>query len=254
MQNLKEILDELVKKYETTEFIKNDPVGFLHKFETKQDIEIAGIISSALAYGKREAFIEKLKIIYSILGDSPYDFCMEFDKNKYEKYFQNFKYRFNTGADIICLLEKLHFFYRGNNSLESFVEKMLANSENKAKQAVAIISDMLCENICEKSYCYLFPHPKANSACKRLNLFLKWMVRKSCVDRGIWEVLKPSDLIIPLDVHVAKVSRHLKLTSRKSNDWQTAEEITSKLREFDANDPVKYDFALFDIGIEKIDV
>ena len=252
MNKLKQILDELVLKYETPDFIKNDPVGFLHKYQTKQDIEIAGIISSALAYGKREAFIEKLKYIHALLGENPLDFCLNFDKKNCEKYFQNFKYRFNTGADIVFLLEKLHYFYTNNSSIDKFVETNIISNQEKAKQAVAIIASLLCENIYSKSYCYLFPHPKANSACKRLNLFLKWMVRKSCVDRGIWQSLKPRDLIIPLDVHVAKISRNLKLTTRKSNDWQTAEEITAKLREFDPLDPVKYDFALFDIGIEKL--
>ncbi len=252
MENLKSKLDELVKKYETPAFIDSDPIRFLHQQTGKQNFEISGLISSSLAYGKREAFIEKLKYIHKILGSSPYDFCLNIDKKSCEHYFKDFKYRFNTGEDICYLLEKLHHFYNQNSSLDEYIQKNLSTKNKSAKEIITLLSDMLCSGISSKSYCYLFPNPSSNSACKRLNLFLKWMVRKSPVDIGIWDCMESKDLIIPLDVHVGNVSRALKLTQRKSNDWQTAEEITAKLREFDPNDPVKYDFALFDIGIEKI--
>ncbi len=254
MDNLKTRFDELVKKYETPDFIKSDPVQFLHKYKRFQDIEIAGIIASVFAYGKREAFLEKLNYIFHILGSSPYGFCIDLDKNAVRHYFKDFKYRFNTGEDVILLLETLHRFYNENENIDNFLLQNFKSENEKAKQAVSIISEEMTKTTQSKSYCYLFPSPKSGSACKRLNLFLKWMVRKSPVDAGIWKSLEPKDLIIPLDVHVARVSRGLKLTSRKSNDWQTAEEITSRLREFDAFDPIKYDFALFDIGIEKIEV
>lgn len=254
MENLKKKFDELVKRYETPDFIKSDPVRFLHKYKRFQDIEIAGLVGSVLAYGKREAFLEKLDYIFKIMGSSPYAFCLNFDKNALNHYFKDFKYRFNTGEDIILLINALNRFYNENENLDSFVSKKIISSQEKAKQAVSIISDEFTSGITSKSYCYLFPSPKTGSACKRLNLFLKWMVRKSPVDAGIWKSLEPKDLIIPLDVHVARVSRGLKLTARKSNDWQTAEEITSALREFDPYDPIKYDFALFDIGIEKLEI
>lgn len=252
MNTLKYKLDELVKKYETPEFIKNDPVQFLHRFIIKQDIEIAGIISSSLAYGKREAFIEKLNYILKILGSSPYDFIKCLDEKACEHYFKDFKYRFNTGNDICILLGKLQKLYNKYYSLEDFLSQKMISSTCTSKNIISIISAEFRKNINEKSYCHLFPSPQNNSACKRLNLFLKWMIRKSPVDLGIWNIIEPKELIIPLDVHVAKVARNLKLTSRKSNDWITAEEITIKLKEFDPIDPVKYDFALFDIGIEKI--
>ena len=252
MDNLKTRFDELVKKYETPDFIKSDPVQFLHNYKRFQDIEIAGIIASVFAYGKREAFLEKLNYIFKIMGASPYEFCLNLDKNAVKHYFRDFKYRFNTGDDVVLLMERLHYFYNKNENLDNFVGGRIKSPHEKAKQAVCIISEEMTKNIESKSYCYLFPSPKSGSACKRLNLFLKWMVRKSPVDIGIWKSLEAKDLIIPLDVHVARVSRGLKLTTRKSNDWQTAEEITSRLREFDNFDPIKYDFALFDIGIEKI--
>lgn len=252
MSDLKEKLDFLVKKYETPDFIKSDPIKFPRKYANIQDIEISALISSALAYGKREVFIEKLEYIHKILGASPYEFCKNFNEEACEYYFKNFKYRFNTGADIIILLKRLNEFYSEYNSFDTYLAERLNESTQKAKQAVGLLSDYLRAGVDLRSYSYLFPHPCSNSACKRLNLLLKWMVRKSSVDIGIWNALQPKDLIIPLDVHVAKVARILKLTSRKANDWQTAEEITQKLRDFDINDPVKYDFALFDIGIENI--
>lgn len=254
MDNLKEKLDELVKRYETPDFIKSDPVQFLHRYKRFEDIEIAGLVGSSLAYGKREAFLEKLNYIFKIMGSSPYEFCLNLDKNALRHYFKDFKYRFNTGEDIILLMETLYRFYNENENLDNFVGQKIVSAKEKAKQAVCAISEEFTRGIKKNSYCYLFPSPKTGSACKRLNLFLKWMVRKSPVDAGIWSALEPKDLIIPLDVHVARVSRGLKLTTRKSNDWQTAEEITSKLREFDAIDPIKYDFALFDIGIDKVEM
>jgi len=252
--NLKQKLDTLVKKYETPDFIKNDTIQFLHRFSKFQDIEIAGLIASSLAYGKREAFIEKLNYIFKILGTSPLDFCLNIDKVSCDHYFRDFKYRFNSGADICILIDKLQKFYLENNSFDDYIETNLNKSERIAKNVITMLSEELTQNISSKSYCYLFPSPNSNSACKRLNLFLKWMVRKSPVDIGIWKSMEAKDLIIPLDVHVAKVSRNLNLTSRKSNDWQTAEEITNKLKEFDRHDPIKYDFALFDIGIDKLEV
>lgn len=254
MNSLKNKLDELVKKYETPDFINSDPIQFPRRFKDIQDIEISALISSALAYGKREAFIEKLHHIHKILGTSPYDFCQNYRREACEKYFKDFKYRFNTGKDICLLLATLHDFYSENNTMNNFVKKNLKYRDNIAKHSVTLISEGLRKNIHEKSYCYLFPSPELNSACKRLNLFLKWMVRKSPVDIGIWDCIEPKDLIIPLDTHVAKVSRALNLTKRKTNDWQTAEEITAKLREFDSFDPIKYDFALFDIGIDKVKI
>ncbi len=254
MNKLKKILDNLVEKYESKSFIDSDPIKFLHKHKSKQDIEISGLISSSLAYGKREAFIEKLNYIHQLFGTNPYKFCLNLNQNLCKEHFKDFKYRFNTGSDICCLLEKLHKFYNENLSIDDFLKEKLNTQTNLAKKAITILSQELCNGNFSKSYCYLFPNPEANSACKRLNLFFKWMVRKSPVDMGIWTSLSSKDLIIPLDVHVAKVSRALNFTKRKTNDWQTAEEITAKLREFDPNDPVKYDFALFDIGIEKLSI
>jgi len=201
MNNLKLKLDELVKKYETQNFINSDPIRFLHKYTHKQDIEISGLISSSLAYGKREIFLEKLEYIHQILGSNPYDFCREVDFEACERYFSGFKYRFNTGNDIVSLLRKLQQFYSLNTSFDEFLTKKLGDNGVSAKQAVSLLSESLCCGQDSKSYSYLFPHPVSNSACKRLNLFLKWMVRMSPVDLGVWSCLHPKDLIIPLGVN-----------------------------------------------------
>lgn len=253
MSELKEYLDKLVKKYETEDFIKDDPVQFPHKFDILQDIEISGFISSALAYGRREAFIEKLEFLHKILGRYPYEFCMNYNLKKDFKYLENFVYRFNKGIDISNLILSLQNFYGKYGSMKAFCENLYEDKPD-IKGVIAGFTDELTNKISEKSegYSYLIVSPKLNSPCKRINLFFRWMVRKSEVDIGIWNKIDKKDLIIPLDTHVAKMSRNLNLVNRSSNDWKTAEIITSNLKKFDASDPVKYDFALFGLGIENI--
>ncbi|MDD3593852.1 MAG: TIGR02757 family protein [Candidatus Gastranaerophilales bacterium] len=244
---MKELLDKLAAKYETPDFIKSDPVQFPHRYSKKQDIEISGIISSSFAYGKRTLFIEKLKFIHSVMGKSPHEFCVNFTV-KDEKHFENFRYRFNNGNDIITLINSLSAIYQNNNSLEDLLVKF--KTEDTPKNILNVLIQHLYPDNCSKGFCYLLPNPSSNSACKRLNLFLKWMVRGGSVDLNNWTIIDKKNLIIPLDTHVARISRYLNLTSRKSNDWTTAREITDNLKKFDANDPVKYDFALFGYGVE----
>ena len=292
-------IDELVEKFETPDFIKADPVQFPHRFSKKQDIEVSGFISSAFAYGKREKIIENLEFIHAILGDSPYEFVLNFDINKDFELFKGFKYRYTGERDILCLLHVLGQILKKFDSLEDAflqgfsrsdinVRKGLVNFVNllrrelpctghgilqHANSGLAVQNDE-CKDIdgartpllltkcqekkegsapygetCEKSFKHLVPSPENGSACKRLNLFLKWMVRKPPVDLGIWKGISSDKLIIPLDVHVARVSLLWGLTERTSNDWKKAEEITENLKKFDANDPAKYDFAIFGAGI-----
>ncbi len=252
MSELKSYLDSLVKKYETYDFIKDDPVQFPHRFDILQDIEISGFISSALAYGKREAFIAKLEFLHKIFGKYPYEFCMNYNPDKDFKYLKDFVYRFNKGEDISNLLISLRNFYRKNHSMKEFCEKAYLK-QNSIKPVICDFTEELCCSIKNKTagFSYLIVSPKLNSPCKRINLFFRWMVRKSEVDIGIWDKINKKDLIIPLDTHVAKMSRNLNLVKRNSNDWQTAEIITNNLKQFDAEDPVKYDFALFGLGVEK---
>lgn len=240
---LKKYLDDLVIKYETKDFIPNDPIQFPHRFTKKQDIEISGLIASSLAFGKREKIIEAVEKVHKIIENEPYNFCTNF-KNKDRKIFSEFKYRYINGENLADLIEGISKALQKYNSLEEIITKYDKNEYTTIKEGLTgFVEEILtCDN-------YLLPCPRKNSACKRLNLYMKWMTRKSQVDIGIWEQIDKSKLIIPLDVHVARVSRKLGLLERKANDWQSAYEITQILKEFDPKDPTKYDFALFGAGI-----
>lgn len=254
---LKKTLDDLVLKYETVDFIDKDPIRFPHMFSSSLDIELSGIISSAFAYGKRELFIKKLEVIFTkIMKNNPSEFIMNFDLEKDFKYFENFKYRYTKGCDVCLLLNSLKKAVEEYSTLENLFMKGFSADDKNVKQALIHFTEVLYEYNKNqpdiRGFKFLLPSPKANSACKRLNMFLRWMVRKSEVDFNLWKNIPQSKLIIPLDVHVARVSRGLGLILRNQNDWQAAEILTEVLKQFDENDPVKYDFALFDMGVDKV--
>lgn len=237
---MKSKLDNLVKKYETKDFIKNDPIQFPHKYKTKEDIEISAFISSLFAFGKREQFIKKLEYLFS-LASSPYELILD-----YKKYnLCDFLYRFIKCKDLIELLNILNKLYCiDKSSLEE-----LFYTENRLKAATDYFYKN--SNCTSTGFCFMFAKPENHSAMKRLNMFLRWMVRDGEVDFGIWKNIKKSELIIPLDTHVARISREFKLLNRKQNDFKSALELTNKLKEFDPHDPVKYDFALFGLGVNE---
>lgn len=237
---MKNKLDNLVKKYETSDFIKSDPIQFPHKFKNKTDIEISAFISALFAFGRREQFIKKLDFIFS-LCNSPEELIKDFKKYDLD----NFIYRFIKDVDLIELLRLLNkLYFIDKSSLEE-----LFNSKNKFNTVTNYFySNSTCPN--NTGFCFMFAKPENNSALKRLNMFLRWMVRDSVVDFGIWKTIKKSELLIPLDTHVARISRHFNLLNRKQNDFRAVLELSEKLKEFDPNDPIKYDFALFGLGIE----
>lgn len=237
-------LDALVRKYETVDFIQDDPIQFPHRFDLKQNIEISGFISAAFAYGNRKKIIENLEGIHSSIGESPYEFILNFDIDRDAMLFRGFCYRFNKEEDILNLFMLLKNIYARFDSMEDAFLQGYSEEDYNIKQSLINFVEFL-------GYSKLIPSPKNGSACKRLNLFLKWMVRKGPVDLGIWEKIPASKLIIPLDTHVAKISRLWGLTERKADDWRTAEEITDNLKLFDPEDPAKYDFAIFGAGINK---
>ena len=238
---MKEILDNLVKKYETKDFIKSDPIQFPHRYKNKTDIEISAFIASLFAFGKREQFIKKLDFLFN-LAQSPTELIKDFKKYNLDE----FLYRFIKSSDLIELLKILNKLY--------FIDKMsleeLFDGKNRLYNATKYFYD---NSTCSKSsgFCFMFAKPQNNSAMKRLNMFLRWLVRNGQVDFGIWKNIKKSELLIPLDTHVARLSRKFKLLNRKQNDIKSVIELTEKLREFDPNDPVKYDFALFGLGVNE---
>lgn len=236
---MKNKLDKLVLKYETKDFIKSDPIQFPHRFKDKIDIEIAGFISALFAFGKREMFISKLDFLFS-LANSPSELIYDFKKYSLD----DFLYRFIKSCDLIELLKILNkLYYIDKSSLEE-----LFYQNDKFNYVTNYFYKN--SNIPSSSgFCFMFAKPQNNSALKRLNMFLRWMVRDGEVDLGIWKGIKKSQLLIPLDTHVANISRKFNLLSRKQNDFRAVLELSEKLHEFDEFDPIKYDFALFGLGV-----
>jgi hypothetical protein len=214
-------LDALVAKYETEDFIKDDPVQFPHRFRSKQDVEIAGFVASLIATGSRKVFIRKLDELFAIAQNEPHNFVLNFEPGV----LGGFNYRFYKTEDFARMFGALRGVYRGGGSLEELF-------------AAGKVPDLP-----------MLPDPAKGSAMKRVNMFLRWMVRKGPVDLGVWDCMKPSELLIPLDVHVARVSREMGLLKRNANDMKAVIELTDALREFDPDDPVKYDFAIFGKGV-----
>jgi uncharacterized protein (TIGR02757 family) len=261
IENLRAFLDTKVAQYNQPGFITNDPISIPHLFTKKQDIEIMGFWAATLAWGQRVTIINKCKELISLMDSAPYDFIMNHEEIDLKKLLY-FKHRTFNDIDTLYFIALFRWHYENHESLEdAFIPNktvMLSDSEASADEPIEKYLNHF------RSYFFSlpdFPHrtkkhvssPSQKSTCKRLNMFLRWMVRKdNCgVDFGIWNRIKPSELIMPCDLHVDRVARHLNLIQRKQTDWQTAVELTQRLREFDPNDPVKYDFALFAMGIEE---
>jgi uncharacterized protein (TIGR02757 family) len=252
IENLQAFLDSKVSQYNRPDFIKNDPVSIPHMFTKKQDIEIMGFWAATLAWGQRVTIINKCKELITLMDGEPYDFIINHEEPDLKKLL-HFKHRTFNDIDTLYFISFFRYHYSHHDSLENaFMPsggslKGVEQSLNHFRNYFFSLPD--------------YPHrtkkhvssPSQKSTCKRLNMFLRWMVRKdNCgVDFGIWNKLKPSELIMPCDLHVDRVARKLKLITRKQTDWQTAVELTERLREFDPLDPVKYDFALFGLGIEE---
>lgn len=247
--NTKLYLDELVEKYETVDFIKDDPIQFPHRYSKKEDIEIAGFLASIFAYGKREIFIKKLNILFEKMDNEPYSFVLEFCREN--NCLNDFDYRFSVGIDIVQIMLALRDLYRSGEGLESLFThgyKRSGTIKGSLQSAVDYFYAKQTLDVTNGFY-HLLPNPSKNSACKRLNMLLRWLVRDGCVDLGVWKFIDKSELLIPLDVHVAKVSRELGLLNRKQNDFGSVLELMNSLREYDPKDPVKYDFAMFGYGV-----
>lgn len=258
--NLKEIMDNNCKKYETIDFIPHDPILFPHRFNKKEDIEIAGFIAASFAYGKRSLFIAKLNELFDIMNNQPYFFIKSFKNKKLD--LNGINYRFAKEDDINNMLYVLSTIYNDENSSLSDIFYEYYNSSHNNHPKLGKIHNMFfklvqyfyknCITEPKAGFKHLLPDPSNMGSCKRLNMFLRWMVRKSDVDFGLWKFIDKSELLIPLDVHVGNISRQYNLLKRKNNDYKSVIELTQNLKQFDPYDPVKYDFALFSLGIETI--
>ncbi len=258
--NLKEKLDKHYLAFDKSQ-ISPDPLQFLHLFKDEKDIELIGFIASVFAYGNVSQIINSLNKILIISKHHPFDFVMNLDRKKSEEAFQNFKHRFYTSTDIQLLFLLLRNVYSEYGSLKSLFNSYCDSKEFVLKYTINKFSEhfiKLAQNLTPNQNLtpglkFMFPLPDHGSACKRINLFLRWMVRRDELDFGIWsDIIKPNKLIIPVDTHVARVCKSLRLTKRKNVSWLMAEEITRNLCRFDPADPVKYDFAICHIGMRKL--
>jgi uncharacterized protein (TIGR02757 family) len=252
-QQLKIFLDKKVGEYNTIEFIEDDPISIPHRFTKKQDIEIAAFFAAIFAWGQRKTIINKCNELIELFDNEPHDFISNFSEKDLQ-HLQHFKHRTFNFIDLKYFLQFLKYHYQQYDLLESaFIPKQKTFD---VKDALIHFHQYFfsLHNLQSRTRKHIAT-PLQNSTCKRLNMFLRWMVRKdnSGVDFGIWKKIKPSQLYCPLDLHVDRVARSLNLIQRKQNDWQTVEELTANLKLLDTNDPVKYDFALFGLGVsEKI--
>ena len=249
--HLKGFMNRKVDEYNQPSFIDSDPICVPHAFTKKQDIEIAGLFAAILAWGNRTTIIAKSKALMQAMDNAPHDFCLYAGETDLKRLLL-FKHRTFNATDILYFVEFLKYHYTHYNSLETAFAQWMRPG------------DTTTENALRGFYHYFFSLPDApprthkhiatpdkKSTCKRLNMFLRWMVRSddSGVDFGIWKNISPSQLICPVDVHVARVAKRFNMVSRNQTDWLTALELTSCLRQFCAEDPVKYDFALFGLGV-----
>ena len=243
--NLKQQLDALVLKYETKDFIKDDPIEFPHRFKNKKDIELTGFIASMFAFGNRKVFIRKLEELFTLFQNEPLRYIENFER----KSLKGFNYRFAKEEDVEEIFLVLKKLYSSNSSLE---ELFRYGYETKDfHQMLKVVTDYFYSNM-ENTFGakYLIPDANKNGAMKRVNMLLRWLVRDGVVDLGVWKFIDKSELLIPLDTHVARISREMNLLKRNSNDFKAVKELTNELKIFDKNDPVKYDFAMFGYGID----
>lgn len=251
MNNLKDYLDEQVEKYNNIDFIEADPISIPHQFDKKQDIEIIGLWTAILAWGQRTTIINSGNRLVNLMGGTPHDFILNHTEKDREA-FLDFKHRTFQPTDTLWFLEFFQQYYRKNDSLENAFSRHMSSEDTTVENALRGFHDLFFadENAPHRTRKHIAT-PARKSSCKRLNMYLRWMVRqdKKGVDFGLWKEIKPAQLLMPLDVHVDRVARRFGLLHRKQTDWLSVLELTDNLRKFDAEDPVKYDFALFGAGV-----
>ena len=246
---LRSFLEEKSALYNRTAFVDDDPVSIPHLFSKKEDIEIAAFLTATISWGKRSSILKNAKTLMEKMDGSPHQFILHFNQSDLNT-FRSFKHRTFNGSDCIFFLKSLKNIYKNHTSLEAAFSPYIKDGVQIKDGIISARNTFfsLPHEIRQQKH---FSDPAKGSAAKRLNMFLRWMVRKdkSGVDFGIWQKMQSSELLCPLDVHSGRVARKLGLLARKQDDWQAVTELTARLRKFDPLDPVKYDYALFGLGV-----
>ncbi|MBC7867955.1 MAG: TIGR02757 family protein [Gloeobacteraceae cyanobacterium ES-bin-316] len=244
-------LNEKVKNYNRPDFIPADPICIPHRFTLKQDIEIAGFFAAIFAWGNRTTIINKTTELMGLMNNAPYNFCMNHKSNDLKRLLF-FKHRTFNATDLLYFVAFFHHHYKNHSSLETAFTQGMNKTDKNVENALNGFYDYFFSlpDVPKRTLKHI-ACPAKNSACKRINMYLRWMVRKdNCgVDFGLWNNISPSQLIIPLDVHVARVARQFNLLTRKQTDWQAAVELNQQMKLLNEKDPARYDFALFALGV-----
>lgn len=248
---LKELLEELYLRYDNPDFIEADPISIPHSFSSPLDKEVSGFLAATIAWGNRKAIVKSVNRMMDYLDRRPYEFIVGASETEMTA-LRSYVHRTFNGEDLICFVEALRRICHTHGSLGEWFEGAWERTGDMRKVLAEFRSEF-----------FNFPHPQRSekhlssitkgAACKRLNMYLRWMVRedKHGVDFGLWRRIPTAALYLPLDVHSGNISRELGLLTRKQNDWKAVEEVMAELRKADAEDPVKYDYALFGVGINK---
>ena len=247
LEQIKELLDYKTNIYNDISFIEDDPVSIPHKFDRKEDIEIAGFLAASISWGQRKTILTNSNRLLKMMDFNPYLFITTAGENDFNE-FESFRHRTFNGDDCIFFLKALRNIYLHHGGLEQVFMK---HAGEGMKKSIGYFREIFFTVPYQSRTGKHVADPAKGSPAKRINMFLRWMVRNDDrgVDFGIWKNISPSLLYCPLDIHTGNVARKLGLIRRKQNDWAALEELMAQLREFDPGDPVKYDFALFGLGI-----
>ena len=246
------LLEDRHARYNQPGFIAEDPIVVPHRFSRLQDIEISGFFAAILAWGQRKTIVRKATELMALFDNAPHDFMLHHSEDDLRRLL-HFKHRTFNPTDLLYFVSFFQQYYRQHQSLEEAFVGPPGAAQDPASRLSRFYDTVFGLPDCPQRSRKHVSTPARKSACKRVNMYLRWMVRPDSqgVDFGLWQKLQPSDLICPLDVHVDRVGRKLGLITRKQTDWHTAVELTENLKQFDPHDPVKYDFALFGLGIEE---
>ena len=244
---LRERLDALVATFDVST-IEPDPLQLVLRFDDPLDQEVAGLIAAAFAYGRAEIIVSNIGRVLAAMAPSPYRYLAAFDRADAERRFASFAHRFHKTPELVELLERMAAIIASHGSMGELFRSCYRPGDADIAPALARFVDALRAGG-SKALAYLLTSPEDGSACKRMNLYLRWMVRRTSPDLGLWTFVDPAKLVMPVDTHIHRIATFLGLNTRKSADWKAARRLTDRLARFDAADPVRYDFALCRLGI-----